>query len=946
MRSHQTCPISLFQGFICTHVLIDPEMVQHSKHNIPNLPSILLALSLILLPHLTQAQESPLVRHFNPDVYGAQNQNWALAQSPQGFLYAGNNSGLLSFDGSRWQLYNLPEKQTLRALAIDPEGRIFCGGFAEFGYWFDSLGTGKLVYTSLSGNVQADLVDKEEIWHIVAMPGYVLFQSFSTVYRYDYKTVMVIKPPAAIMFAQNIDGRVYLPVIGRGLYELLPDNTFRFLKGSETLAGNIVQFITRGPNGALWIGTDRFGIYTFENEQCIAWKNPLNEDFKRFQLNKAVELKQGGWAVGTIRNGVYILDQAGKLRFHLNQPSGLQNNTVLSLQEDQSNNLWIGLDRGIDYAVLKASLSFFNDPPGRIGTVYTAAYWQGALYLGSNQGVFVQQQDGFRAIEGTQGQVWQLAVYDGQLLCGHNNGTFRIQNNKAVSLSDITGGWCFQPVPGREDLLLQSTYTGIVLYRKNTAGMWGTATRVEGFSEPLKEITFDTRGNIWGVHPNRGLFRLKLSADWMRVEEIQLFTKNEGLPGDYQLDLCKLNDSLVLNSAAGPYLMRERSDGKTHFEPLGQSGKPVKWIAGKTGDYFVVDNKNVSLVQKGRVVNHWNLSLVPGYENIVVLSNGDYLFCLENGFANMRPFTPENGKKSDVAALIRWVYLPVSGRVLSTSELETNTLPYRDNSLKLRFATPSFDQAPVYFWKLEGLTDEWSDGQTEPEKEFSNLPPGAYVFRVRNSADGPETTVRFRIAPPWYLSLGAWVVYVLLFLGIIYQIEKINQKRLEKQREKLEAENRRELERQRTEAEREMLALEVDNKSKELSNAALNLIRKNEVLQHLKDTLLESKNDPRAMSRIVREIDAHLESDHDWEIFETSFNAVHDDFFKRLMHDFPDMTPGDLRLAAYLKMNLASKEIAPLLNISVRGVENKRYRLRRKLGLPEEANLTEFMINY
>jgi Sigma-70, region 4. len=73
---------------------------------------------------------------------------------------------------------------------------------------------------------------------------------------------------------------------------------------------------------------------------------------------------------------------------------------------------------------------------------------------------------------------------------------------------------------------------------------------------------------------------------------------------------------------------------------------------------------------------------------------------------------------------------------------------------------------------------------------------------------------------------------------------------------------------------------------------------------------------------------------------------VHDDFFKRLLLTYPQLTPGDLRLAAYLKLNLSSKEIAPLLNISVRGVENKRYRLRKKLGLPEEANLTEFILNF
>jgi DNA-binding CsgD family transcriptional regulator len=206
---------------------------------------------------------------------------------------------------------------------------------------------------------------------------------------------------------------------------------------------------------------------------------------------------------------------------------------------------------------------------------------------------------------------------------------------------------------------------------------------------------------------------------------------------------------------------------------------------------------------------------------------------------------------------------------------------------------------------------------------------------VRSELGGEEAVVYFRIEPPWYLSTLAFVVYVLIFLGLLWFMEIINRRRLERQRDRLE-----------TEKEREILVLEVENKSRELSNAAFNLIRKNEALQSLKDNLLDSKNEPRALSRIVREIDSHLEGDHDWELFEASFNRVYDDFFKRLMQTFPDLTPGDLRLAAYLKMNLSSKEIAPLLNISVRGIENKRYRLRKKIGLSEDANLTEFIMAF
>ena len=84
----------------------------------------------------------------------------------------------------------------------------------------------------------------------------------------------------------------------------------------------------------------------------------------------------------------------------------------------------------------------------------------------------------------------------------------------------------------------------------------------------------------------------------------------------------------------------------------------------------------------------------------------------------------------------------------------------------------------------------------------------------------------------------------------------------------------------------------------------------------------------------------------DKNLFESSFNEVHEKFLLKLKADFPELSPADLKLAAYLKMNLTSKEIAPLFNISLRGLENKRYRLRKKLQLPNDANLLDFFIGY
>jgi DNA-binding CsgD family transcriptional regulator len=892
-----------------------------------------------------RAQEVPRVRNFSPTDYGGQNQNWSLSESPEGWLYVGNNGGLLECDGARWTKFDLPEGQVVRATAVGPRGEIFCGGFGEFGYW-QKGGDGRLFYTSLSQQLASERLGKEEIWHIFLGVDCVFFQSFSIVYKFDYQQVTELKPPGAVMFGAAVGERVWIPVIGQGLCEILPSGKFKFVPGSEILKDEIVQFLVPNGAGGLWAGTTNHGIFEVADGQCRAWPHPRNADFKKQQLNKALALRGGGWAIGTILGGVYVLDANGRLRYHLDRSCGLQNNTVLSLVESRDGNLWVGLDRGIDWVQLHSPLTFFSDQTGRIGTVYSAAQWQGRLYLGTNQGVFsaafrtreARRTPDFRLVEGTQGQVWQLQVFGSELLVGHNGGTFSIRGDAAHKISDVTGGWCTVRAPSRADCLLQSTYTGLICLKKDAKGAWAFSHRLADFGEPLREICFDSLHKIWwGVHPNRGLWHLEIDSALQRVVRARSFGRAQGLPSDYHLDLTTINAQLYVNTEQHPVRpLRDVPGDYWRFEGQSLGAFPrYKWLAGEAGDYFVLEGDNVWWDTGAPRRDLLPLRLVSRYEQVVALPDSTYLFCLENGYAilDRRSARVANEAASAPAPVLRWA-ATADGTTFAPAK--DWTFAYAQNSLKFVFALPFFERAPRFSWRLDGFSKQWSDWQTSAEKEFTNLPEGRHTFRVRSDLGGVETAISFRILPPWYRSKAAYLAYGLLIISFLWAIERYNRRRLDRQRARLEAEK-----------EREILMLEVENQSRELSNAAFNLIRKNEAMQALKDELLAAPPDSKtALQKIARRIDEHLEGDHDWAVFEESFNRVHDDFFKRLLHDFPELTPGDLRLAAYLKMNLSSKEIAPLLNISIRGVENKRYRLRKKLGLPEDANLAEFIIGF
>ena len=102
----------------------------------------------------------------------------------------------------------------------------------------------------------------------------------------------------------------------------------------------------------------------------------------------------------------------------------------------------------------------------------------------------------------------------------------------------------------------------------------------------------------------------------------------------------------------------------------------------------------------------------------------------------------------------------------------------------------------------------------------------------------------------------------------------------------------------------------------------------------------------RISSKIGRLIKENDSSNKEWEIFERHFEQAHNNFFKKLLETYPELTQSDLKLCAFLRMNLSSKETAPLLNIEIRSVEVRRYRLRKRMHLSTDENLVEYILNF
>jgi DNA-binding CsgD family transcriptional regulator len=158
------------------------------------------------------------------------------------------------------------------------------------------------------------------------------------------------------------------------------------------------------------------------------------------------------------------------------------------------------------------------------------------------------------------------------------------------------------------------------------------------------------------------------------------------------------------------------------------------------------------------------------------------------------------------------------------------------------------------------------------------------------------------------------------------------------------------------ELEQEKLRNELDHKSQEMANLLLNFSRKNEALTMIKEELMKiyaklkiSSTSTEAKQMLVTlnsQIDTNMQSDDLLKRIEDQFDLVHNGFTKKLRTAYPELTQKELLMCVYLRMDLSTKEIAPLLNISVRGVETMRYRIRKKFDIDREANLFDFLSKF
>ena len=914
------------------------------------------------------AQDLPPITTYTQSTYQAGIQNWSISQDENHFMFFANNEGLLEYNGSNWMLYPSPNETIIRSVKCIDD-KIYTGSYMEFGFW-QRQKNGQLMYSSLSNLIKNKLQDEEQFWGIFSYDNWILFQSLQKIYAYNTKNKQftIIVPKSNITKAFKTEDGIFYQTKD-GLFEIEKGKSKLFLDNSIVKNNKIINIINVKDD--LLFVTQTQGVFKYKNGILNKFITTVDEDLNQSSIYSSDVLKDGSIILGTISNGVFILNNLGELKFKITQKSGLNNNTVLSVFEDIDSNLWLGLDNGINCINLQSPIKNFTDNTGVIGTVYASTIMDNTLYIGTNQGLFykpINSNESFSFVQGTKGQVWSLFIHKNTLFCGHDSGTFIINNNIATLIYNQFGTWKFEAIPSQENILLQGNYSGIsVLEYKNNK--WNFKNRIKGFDYSSKY--FETINNTMFVsHEYKGVFRFKIDNNFTTATN--LYAYKEPKKGK-NASLVKYNDQIYYASKAGVYKLNLKNQEFKKDSLLSSVFDKSEYVTGKMVvdqssnfwffaknyiHYFSTNKLSQELKKNSLPIPSYLTKSMLGYENINQISNDTYIIGTINGYYVLKnkdlSFTNYKVSLTSVSKSI------LNGKDSFTIIDEDGDFNYNENNLVFNFTVPEYDKYinAEYQYKLDGVQNKWTEWSSKSQATFKNLPAGEYVFNVRakvaNSVTKNLATYSFTVNKAWYFNDFSIFIYIVLFIMAAYYIHKLYYNYHEKKHEKIISENNLLLELKELESSQEIMKIKneqlsnvVDEKNKELAVSTMNLIKKTELLNIIKDDLKKSTetDSNRSIKSIISIINRSVKEENIWNVFKEAFDNADKDFIKNIKELHPTLTPNDLRLCAYLRLNLASKEIAPLINISVRSVEIKRYRLRKKMELQHEQGLVEYILS-
>ncbi len=898
------------------------------------------------------------IENISAKQYQGDAQVWCIEEGDGEDIFVASAKSLSVYNGVAWRNYQTGYSGITRWLAFDEQNkRLYAAIDNRFGVWVKNR-FGEYVYTNLYQNSNSEI--SEIFWRVFVVEGKVYFQTQKKVYCYDIQSQEI----SVSLLSNNIE---YMHQLGKDIYvqsdsELLKLVNGQFVKTGLRVQNRIISILDL--NGRLTIVTENEGVFHIVGDKLKRIESPNNALFIKSRLFSCTQLSTNTFALGSVLDGVFIVNDKLEIIEHINFESNLKHTTVLSLKKDRSDDIWLGLDGGLARAKRNPTEIVIHNSKADIGTVYDATWLNNQLYVATNKGLYAYKEDEtFTFIEGSQGQVWSLAKIDNMLIVCHDAGLFQFQenSNRLVKISN-NRVWNLKRFNNDPKKYLSLDFNQTFSIYENTGNTLVYKKEIENLGGAHTSAFVDRFGHIWVQDRAFNPIRIGLRAD----DEIEIVKKYH-LPEKVDtLRITEIDNDIIFYGNKAAYIYDIGQDSlrlSSHYTDLIEEMDSPVWGLSQLGrdDFFYASKSRIGRVKRsgndfynyGEIFQALDTELPRLAHRIIVLDNTTLATGILGGISFHFVKNQDKDyleKKHLELSLVEYewegerIHVP-----LNSDEYEVLESDY--SSLYLHF------QNMYAHHQIEYSIDngEWILSKGVPYLELEHLGYGAHTIRVRNVnfADSTEASfvlLKLHVNYPWFLSPYFLIVALLIIVSLGYFVRSLFKRRLAQQYEKVVKKQIDILQKEKSEHDLKMLKVRLKDEEKNLVNLTMENVKRNAMLNDIRldadltaTELSDNKMLQKKLKHILKRIDFYLNSDDTQDLFEKYFNAIHDGFYDRLLKAHPDVTRNDMKLCAYIKLNLNTKEIAAYMNIAPSSVEVARYRLRKKLNLEQEISLQKYI---
>lgn len=740
-------------------------------------------------------------QNFTPAEYGmdAHSQNWSVAQDDQGFIYAANGRGVLQYDGVSWRLIPVGNNAYARVVMRSDDGTLYVGAHGEIGY-LAADSSGVLRYVSLVDHIDPAVRNFGSVWQGVQTSEGLYFRTSGVLFRWNGTEMQhwVADEGTEIGRIYGVRDTLYVVQWKAGLKRMTGD-TLAMLPDGEQYANTEIDAMLPYGEGQILVASYEEGLMLFDGQTLTPFEAEASEVLIEREVYAGIALPDGTYAFATLRGGVVLMDASGQVLRVLDERLGLSGQDVKNLFLDRQGGLWLAMETGLARIDLFSPATVWDKRTGLEGAVYIAARHEGTLYAGTSLGLLrmtprtsVQTPAAyqFTPVADLPGEVFALLSTSHGLLVGTTSGLYVVEEGRSRLIDEVDDTYLFEVSP-RDDRRAYAIFRSGLRELRYRQGQWQLSESVAALDgTELHFVEEDASGALWVGSYYDGLWRIAPTEALQADTPVQYLDPEQGYPQKvYQITTFRGATRI----ASGDAFVEPRvaDDGAVTLVPdttfQAYTTSPIMEIREASDGSIWLQQSASPLIQllpqpEGGWAVTRPMARIPKWAAYSLRLDTDGTFWATGAkgivrLAQPTPIMPE----ASFRAFVRNVRTVGSDSVIfggnplpSTARADLPRLAHTANALRFEYAAPGYtlDQETTYQVRLDGFDEGWSDWTEETRKDYTNVPPGDYIFRVQardyQGRLSEEAAYAFALLPPWYRSGEAYLAYLLLAFGLLY----------------------------------------------------------------------------------------------------------------------------------------------------------------------------------